>query len=40
MSGTCIKDTWTKSKEGRIKGGKWAWLGVEWGGEMETTVLE
>ena len=24
--GTCIKDTWTKSKEGRIKGGKWGWL--------------
>ena len=29
FSGTCIKDTWTKPKRGRIKGGKWAWLG--WG---------
>ena len=27
-----------KTKGGRIKGGKWGWLG--WGGEMETTVLE
>ena len=26
FSGTTIKDTWTKSKEGRIKGGKWGWL--------------
>ena len=26
MSGTCIKDTWTKPKQGRIKGGKWGWL--------------
>ena len=25
--GTCIKDTWTKSKEGRIMGGRWEWLG-------------
>ena len=32
FSGTCIKDTWTKPKRGRIKGGKWGWLrlgGVE-----------
>ena len=27
FSGTLIKDTWTKPKEGRIKGGKWGWLG-------------
>ena len=25
--GTCIKDTWTKPKEGRFKGGRWGWLG-------------
>ena len=25
-----IKDTWTKPKGGRIKGGKWGWLA--WGG--------
>ena len=30
FSGTTIKDTWTKPKVGRIKGGKWGWLG--WGG--------
>ena len=24
---TCIKDTWTKPKEGRIDGGRWGWLG-------------
>ena len=42
LSGTCIKDTWTKPKGGRIEGGRWGWL--EWGGhgerKMETTVLE
>ena len=42
FSGTSIKDTWTKPKGDRIKGGKWRWLG--WGGssggEIETTVLE
>ena len=27
FSGTYIKDTWTKPKRGRIKGGKWGWLG-------------
>ena len=27
FSETCIKDTWTKPKGGRIKGGKWGWLG-------------
>ena len=31
FSGTCMKDTWTKPKGGRIKGGKWGWLG---GGEL------
>ena len=24
---TYIKDTWTKPKRGRIKGGTWGWLG-------------
>ena len=42
LSGTCVKDTWTKSKRGGIKGVRWGWL--EWGesgeGKMETTVLE
>ena len=29
--GTCIKDTWTKPKWGRIEGGRWEWLvGGEW----------
>ena len=32
ISGTSIKVTWTKPKRGRIKDGKWGWLG--------TTVLE
>ena len=27
--GTCIKDSWTKPKGGRIEGGTWGW--VEWG---------
>ena len=36
-----MKDTWTKSKGGRIKGGRWEWLGVGGsGGRIETTVLE
>ena len=26
--GTCIKDTWTKPKWGRIKGREWGWLGL------------
>ena len=30
FSGTCIRDTWTKPKGGRIKGRRWGWLG--WGG--------
>ena len=30
-----MKDTWTKPKAGRIKGGKWE----KWGCKMETTVL-
>ena len=25
--GTCIKDPWTKPKEGRIEGGRWGWVG-------------
>ena len=29
FSGTTIKDTWTKPEWGRIKGGKWGWLGWE-----------
>ena len=24
--GTCIKDTWTKSKGDRIEGGRWGWM--------------
>ena len=28
FSGTCMKDTWTKPKRGRIKGGKRGWLGL------------
>ena len=33
FSGISIKDTWTKPKRGRIKGGKWGWLGWgEWWG--------
>ena len=27
LSGTCIKDTWTKPKGDRVRGGKWGWLG-------------
>ena len=27
FSGICMKDTWTKPKVGRIKGGKSGWLG-------------
>ena len=41
FSGTYIKDTWTKPKWGRIKGGKWGWLG--WvgvvGGEWKQLYL-
>ena len=33
---TCIKDTWTKPKGGRIEGG----AGGSGGEKMETTVLE
>ena len=42
MSGTCMKDTGTKPKGGRIQGRRWGWLGWEGvvGGEMETTILE
>ena len=31
--GTSIKDTWTRPKRVRIKGGKWGWLG--WGERWE-----
>ena len=34
--GTCIKDTWTKPKRGRIEGGVWG----SGGRKVETTVLE
>ena len=27
--GTCMKDTWTKPKGGRIEGGRWDWKGQE-----------
>ena len=27
--GTCIKDTWTEPMGGKIKGGRWGWLGWE-----------
>ena len=40
--GTCIKDSWTKPKEGRIEGGWWGLVGQGCVvmGKMETTVLE
>ena len=37
--GACIKDPRTKSKRGRIEGGRWRVWG-NGGGKMETTVLE
>ena len=42
VSGTCIKDTLTKPKWGRIKGGKWGWLrlGGSGGRKMKTPILE
>ena len=40
--GTCIKDTCTKPKGGRIEGGRRGYVG--WGGsdrgKMETTIFE
>ena len=32
--GTTIKDTWTKPREGAMRGGRWGWLwlGGEWWG--------
>ena len=34
FSGISIKDTWTKPKKVRMKGGRWGWLGWgEWWGE-------
>ena len=29
FSGTTIKDTWTKPKEGGSRGGRWGWLAWE-----------
>ena len=41
LSGTCIKDTWTKPKgvESRVGGGD-RWAGRSGSGKMETTILE
>ena len=41
FSGTTIKDTWTKPKGVRIKGGKWGWLvcGVVVGGKWRHLYL-
>ena len=40
--GTCIKDTWTKPKWGRIEGGRWGWLGLgeSGGGGRKAPVLK
>ena len=40
VSGTSIKDTWTKAKGGRIEGGRWGWLGwgVWWGENGDNCV--
>ena len=42
LQGTYIKDTWTKTRCCRIKGGRLGWLGLGGSGwrEMETIVLE
>ena len=39
--GTCIKDTWTKVKAGRMEGRRWGWQVWVWSGrgKMETTAL-
>ena len=39
--GTCIKDTWTKLKWGRIEDGRWGWLGWEgvMGGKLRQLYL-
>ena len=42
ITGTTIKDTWTKSR-GRVEtgeGGGFSWGGVEGWGKMQTTVIE
>ena len=26
--GACMEDTWTGTRRGRIKGGRWGWLGL------------
>ena len=41
--GAGIKDTWTKPKWGRIKGGRWGQLGLGGrliGRKMKTSILE
>ena len=42
FSGTTVKDTWTKPRQGGIRGGRWRWLGwgESGGAGMHTTVLE
>ena len=40
FSGRCIKDTWTKPKGGRIKGGKWGWLGWRENGDNYTWTVK
>ena len=35
-----MKDTWTKLKWVRTKGGRWGWVGGSGGGKMETTALK
>ena len=38
---TCIKDPWTKTKWGRIQGGRWGWVGWGewWGGKWRQLYL-
>ena len=40
ISATTIKDTWTKPRVGRIRGGRWGCLGWGLGLGGQTTVLE
>ena len=45
FSGTCTKDTWTKPKWGRIKGGELGWpgwmqmLGLKWIQQLNYTYI-